>query len=71
MSNYPQGIPDPPSDKANFSGTYPCMNCGKDIEGLPFCCSGTDCGCKGLPIDPPICSKECSLELYAKTGKRL
>ena len=21
--------------------------------------NGQDCGCQGLPIDPPICSQEC------------
>jgi len=24
-----------------------------------FCCSGRDCGCRGLPTEPPICSKKC------------
>jgi len=40
---------------------YHCLICGeelKDYEPL-MCCSGRDCGCMGMPIEPPICSKEC------------
>lgn len=24
-------------------------------DGPPMCCSGQDCGCRGRPIDPPVC----------------
>ena len=24
-------------------------------DGPPMCCDGRECGCKGLPIDPPLC----------------
>ena len=24
-------------------------------DGPPMCCSGVDCGCHGLPTDPPLC----------------
>jgi hypothetical protein len=24
-------------------------------DGPPMCCKGADCGCKGLPIEPPLC----------------
>lgn len=44
---------------------YYCWNC-KEVE-IPepqICCSGTDCGCLGLPIDPPFCSEECQKEYY-------
>ena len=35
---------------------YNCMMCGKEIDYEPkFCCNGSDCGCGGLPIDPPLC----------------
>ena len=36
-----------------------CMNCGKEIEYEPeYCCSGLECGCQGLPMEPPLC-KDC------------
>ncbi len=42
-----------------------CEICGKEIE-VRMCCSGFDCGCMGLPIDPPVCSNECYDKLMAK-----
>ena len=24
-----------------------------------MCCSGHECGCMGLPTEPPICSEKC------------
>jgi hypothetical protein len=38
-----------------------CMVCGTKFMGPEprMCCSGRDCGCMGLPIDPIICSEEC------------
>lgn len=39
-----------------------CVVCGKDIE-VTICCSGRDCGCMGMPIDPPVCSDKCYDEL--------
>ncbi|MFW9899882.1 MAG: hypothetical protein ACFFDY_01185 [Candidatus Thorarchaeota archaeon] len=40
---------------------YYCIICDKPVDNyIPrFCCSGRDCSCQGLPIEPPICSKEC------------
>ncbi len=35
-----------------------CDICGTEIE-VRMCCSGHECGCMGLPIDPPVCSSEC------------
>lgn len=35
-----------------------CDVCGIDIE-IQICCNGHECGCMGLPIDPPVCSEEC------------
>ena len=33
-----------------------CRECGVvDIPEPRYCCSGADCGCRGLPIDPPFC----------------
>jgi hypothetical protein len=40
-----------------------CMVCGEDLGYEPqMCCSGHQCGCMGMPVDPPICSKECHEE---------
>lgn len=38
-----------------------CEVCDKEFLDTPpvFCCSGRDCGCMGLPIDPVVCSKVC------------
>lgn len=38
-----------------------CICCGTIIiDYVPeICCSGFDCGCLGLPINPPVCSIEC------------
>ena len=38
-----------------------CMVCGSQFEGpVPeMCCSGRDCGCMGMPVDPVVCSQEC------------
>lgn len=38
-----------------------CMVCSKEFlsEEPQMCCSGKDCGCMGMPIDPIICSSHC------------
>lgn len=38
-----------------------CIICGESFRGEEpkMCCSGRECGCMGLPIDPVVCSKEC------------
>lgn len=38
-----------------------CMVCSKEFQGEEprMCCSGRDCGCMGLPIEPIVCSDEC------------
>ena len=37
-----------------------CMVCKGPLGYEPnFCCDGHMCGCRGLPTEPPICSKEC------------
>ncbi|MGN6417783.1 MAG: hypothetical protein ACTHMC_09845 [Pseudobacter sp.] len=49
-----------------------CMVCGKSFMGeLPqMCCSGQDCGCMGMPVDPVVCSKECYNNLPHNISKR-
>lgn len=38
-----------------------CMVCGKEFLGEEpkMCCSGRECGCMGMPIEPVVCSDEC------------
>jgi hypothetical protein len=50
------GIPEP---KKLFD--LNCIVCGKEFKGEEpqMCCSGKDCGCMGIPIDPVVCSKVC------------
>lgn len=35
-----------------------CEVCETEIE-VRMCCNQPDCGCMGMPIDPPVCSSEC------------
>jgi hypothetical protein len=38
-----------------------CVMCEKELDYEPeYCCNGEMCGCRGEPIDPPVCSNECS-----------
>lgn len=47
--------------------TDQCWNCQKDLGyKLKGCCSGLDCGCMGLPTDPPFCSEQCGEEYRNK-----
>jgi hypothetical protein len=45
------------------------MVCGKEFMGKESvtCCSGRDCGCMGMPIDPIVCSSEC----YDNIGNKI
>lgn len=45
-----------------------CVICDEEIE-ITMCCSGRDCGCLGMPIDPPVCSNECYEEYKTKIQK--
>lgn len=39
-----------------MSESWKCMECGTTIEYDPeYCCDGRECGCMGLPIEPPLC----------------
>ena len=44
-----------------------CDVCRTEIE-VTMCCSSFDCGCMGLPTEPPICSEKC-YDTYIKTIK--
>lgn len=43
-----------------------CVVCGETVENYKpeYCCSGEQCGCRGLPIEPPLCSVKCSSKIY-------
>lgn len=43
-----------------------CDICGTEIE-VQMCCSGRECGCMGLPVEPPVCSEECYDKLMSKS----
>lgn len=45
-----------------------CISCDAEFVGEKpnYCCSGGDCGCQGLPIDPPLCEK-CDRIFYGET----
>lgn len=47
-----------------------CFICDKPVEGYEpqHCCSGHMCGCRGLPIEPAICSEKCWDTLNHKPG---
>ena len=40
---------------------YLCEICRKPLLDYEptYCCNGIDCGCKGLPVEPAICSERC------------
>jgi len=42
-----------------------CIVCGKPVpDYIPeYCCDGRECNCRGLPIEPPVCSYICWGEL--------
>ena len=45
-----------------------CIICGTPVPDYKpeYCCPGHDCGCMGLPMEPPICSQEYWDELMGK-----
>ena len=51
---------------------YWCQICGRTLPDYEpqWCCNGTDCGCRGLPINAPYCD-ECwnILMSYEETSK--
>lgn len=47
---------------------WKCDSCNKDIYVLDdyeqeYCCSGRECGCYGLPINPVFCD-DCEEKIY-------
>ncbi len=51
---------------------HDCYVCDRAVFGYvpQMCCSGRECGCYGLPMEPPLCeSKECHEKVYGKPGE--
>lgn len=48
-----------------------CIVCGNPVPDYKpvYCCSGYMCGCRGLPIEPPLCSEECERKAYKMPNK--
>ncbi|GIO33683.1 hypothetical protein J2TS6_48240 [Paenibacillus albilobatus] len=46
--------------------TCKCLVCGTDVPDYEpeYCCDGRECGCMGLPIEPPLCSSECAIKVF-------
>lgn len=36
-----------------------CISCGEQLKDYnpEYCCNGQDCGCRGVPINAPVCEK--------------
>ena len=47
-----------------------CLICRKPIFNYTpkYCCDGKDCSCKGLPLNPCVCSKRCEKAVFGKIG---
>lgn len=49
-----------------------CVVCGKPVPDYKpeYCCDGRECGCRGLPIEPCLCSYECGEKLFGRVEKQ-
>lgn len=47
-------------------GCEPCFVCNGPVpDYIPeYCCNGYECGCQGMPVEPPICSGRCENFLF-------
>lgn len=52
---------------------YYCQTegCNNEIPEPRMCCNGRECGCMGMPIDPPICSEKCYDIYMSKPSKEV
>lgn len=55
----------------NMKEIFYCWNekCNNEIPEPVTCCSGRDCGCMGMPTEPPFCSDKCLKEWQSKDKK--
>ncbi len=47
-----------------------CLICMKPVDNYEpeYCCNGHECGCRGYPTNPCVCSRECDDALYDDIG---
>ena len=50
---------------------YKCLICNRPLEDYEpdYCCNGSDCCCRGEPLNPPVCCDECHDALMKGIGK--
>ena len=50
---------------------HKCVICKKDVPDYKpeYCCNGDACGCFGMPIEPPVCSRECWDTVISNIGQ--
>jgi len=55
----------------SLTKSYRCLICQKPVLDYEpeYCCSGRDCGCRGQPMEPCICSSECEDAVYKHIGE--
>ena len=59
----------PEQKMPDFNGN--CEICGTPIH-IVMCCDGRECGCMGMPTEPPVCDDpKCYEEYFAMIGKVL
>jgi len=47
------------ASRTDYTKCIVCKQKLPDDYEPPMCCDGRQCGCMGLPIEPPICSNLC------------
>lgn len=47
-----------------------CLICNRPVPDYTpeYCCYGDGCGCRGQPLEPCVCSPECSAALMTGIG---
>jgi len=47
--------------KTDTLDLHRCLICNRPVPDYEpeMCCSGSDCGCMGMPTEPCVCSREC------------
>jgi len=58
-------------ERVRSVSAYRCEICGAEVPEykVQICCSGVDCACMGLPIEPCVCSDECYTAIMDGIGK--
>ena len=52
---------------------FNCLVCGKPVKDYKpdYCCSGNRCACKGLPLNPCVCSEKCEEAVFRFSAVRI